>query len=222
MQTLQRQNNGLLQPLERPALQWLVVRMPPWAMPDRLTFVGFMGAVIVMGAYALAARNPLWLWVATLGLIVNWFGDSLDGTLARYRRIERPRYGYFLDNLVDVLEQFMLTVGLGLSGLVRWDFLFLALSAFLMVSILSFVRANVSNIYQLSYAGVGLTEMRVVFILLNAIIYFFPPDAFLTELPMTYPNILSIVWSCGLLTVFIVSMLIQIREVAAEDPPPSR
>jgi phosphatidylglycerophosphate synthase len=223
MPTLLRQNNGLLQPLERPALQWLVVRMPPWATPDRLTFAGFIGAVIVMGAYALAAYDLAWLWIASLGFIINWFGDSLDGTVARHRRMERPRYGFFLDSLVDVLEQFLLTIGLGLSGLIRWDLSFFAFSVFLMMSILSFVRASVSNIYRLTYGGMGLTEIRVVFILLNTMIYFFPPDTFSgLVLPMTYPNMISVIWSSALLMTFVVSMLAQLREVAAEDPPPVR
>jgi phosphatidylglycerophosphate synthase len=151
---------------------------------------------------------------------VNWFGDSLDGTVARYRKIERPRYGYFLDNCVDLVEQLLLAVGIGLSGMIRWDLSFLALAAFLMLSVLSLVRQSVSGVFHLAYGGIGPTEMRAMFVALNALVYFYPPDRLDgLGLPMTYPNILSLMWSIGALLTFAVSFIAQVRKLAAEDPP---
>jgi archaetidylinositol phosphate synthase len=218
--TQQRTNTGWLEPLERPALATLASKMPAWVTPDTLTGIGFAGSLVTFGGYALASQNPKWLWVASAGLLVNWFGDSLDGTLARYRKIERPRYGYFLDNAIDLVMQFLLAAGIALSGYIRSDLSFVALSIFLMMSVLSLLRANTSGVFQLSYGGIGPTEMRAMFIILNVVMYFFPPQPFsLLGLTMTYPNWLSLTWSSVALATFAFSMLSDIRRLAIEDPP---
>ena len=123
----QRVNDILLGPWERPALAWLAAHMPGWMSPDKLTAIGFAGAVLIMLSYALSTRSAALLWLASLGFVVNWFGDSLDGTLARYRKIERPRYGYFVDHTVDSFNEFLIIMGLGLSPYVRFDVACLAL-----------------------------------------------------------------------------------------------
>lgn len=218
--TQQRTNTGWLEPLERPTLATLASKMPAWVTPDTLTGIGFAGSLVTFGGYALASQNPKWLWVASAGLLVNWFGDSLDGTLARYRKIERPRYGYFLDNAIDLVMQFLLAAGIALSGYIRSDLSFVALSIFLMMSVLSLLRANTSGVFQLSYGGIGPTEMRAMFIILNVVMYFFPPQPFsLLGLTMTYPNWLSLTWSSVALATFAFSMLSDIRRLAIEDPP---
>jgi archaetidylinositol phosphate synthase len=218
--TQQRTNTGWLAPLERPMLAALAAKMPAWVTPDVLTGIGFVGSVVTFGGYALASQHPKWLWIASAGLLVNWFGDSLDGTLARYRKIERPRYGYFLDNAIDLVMQFLLAAGIAISGFIRSDLCFVALSVFLMMSVLSLLRANISGVFQLSYGGIGPTEMRVMFILLNAVMYFFPLQPFsLLGLEMTYPNWLSLIWSSVALATFAFSMLSDIRRLAVEDPP---
>lgn len=220
---LQRTNTGWLEPLERPALAALAARMPGWATPDHLTALGFAGCVITFAGYALAAVDAAWLWVASIGLVVNWFGDSLDGTLARFRQTERPNYGYFLDNSIDLVMQFLLAAGIGISGYIRWDLSFLALSVFLMMSVLTLLRAKISGVFQLSYGGVGPTEMRVLFILLNAAMFFVPPQPIsLLGWQMTYPNWLSLTWSMFALITFLWSMTSQIRELAIQDPPRRR
>jgi len=221
--TLRRQNDGWLQTLERPTLQWLARHMPACITPDRLTVIGLLGAVLCLVSYALAAHNPCWLWIASLGLAVNWFGDSLDGTLARHRDIQRPRYGYFLDNSVDLVEQFLISIGVGLSGFIRWDLSFLALAAFLMMSVLTLLRVNLNGTYQLTYGGIGPTEMRVAGVALNTLIFFVPPERFDgLGLPMTYPNLLSLAWSCGALSIFAISMMRELRDLARDDPAPRR
>ena len=96
-----RVNDILLGPIERPALNWLAAHMPAWMTPDGLTIIGVIGAVIILVSYGLSNLEPAFLWLASFGFFVNWFGDSLDGTLARYRKIERPKYGFFVDHTVD-------------------------------------------------------------------------------------------------------------------------
>jgi archaetidylinositol phosphate synthase len=192
--------------------------MPRWVTPDHLTGIGFVGAVFTAGSYAASGSQPGFLWLASLGLVINWFGDSLDGTVARLRRIERPRYGYYLDNSIDCIAQLLLAFGIGLSGYVRFDLCLLALVAYLMVSVLSFLRANISNVFQITYAAVGPTEVRVGFVVLNALLIIFPPDTVDWGLPLTYPNLWSLAWSSAMLVTFLVTMVKQVRHLAAEEP----
>ena len=203
-------------------LGWLAVRMPAWVSPDKLTAVGVAGAFLALAGYAITPHATAGLWLASLGYAVNWFGDSLDGTLARHRKIERPRYGYFLDNAIDVAQQFVIAIGIGLSGLVRWDLSFLALAAFFMMSLLTLLRAQVSSVFHLTYGGVGPTELRVFAIVLNAVVYFWPPERWDgLGLPMTYPNLISMAWSLSMLVTFVLGMAATLRKLAAEEPPRS-
>jgi len=142
-------------------LAWLAARMPRWVTPDLLTAIGVLGATVTCVGYAFAGAHPALLWIATFGLVINWFGDSLDGTVARFRHIERPRYGYFLDNSLDCLAALLLALGLGLSGYVRFDFGFFTLAAYMMMSALTFLRANVTGVFYVTYGGIGPTEIRI-------------------------------------------------------------
>jgi archaetidylinositol phosphate synthase len=168
----QRVNDILLGPLERPALKWLAVHMPAWVTPDLCTVIGMIGAVVIMISYALSLIHPNFLWLASLGFVINWFGDSLDGTLARHRQIERPRYGFFVDHTTDALNEAMMLLGLGLTPYIRFDLACLALSVYLLHSVLVFVRTCITGEFKISYSKVGPTELRVLVILLNTAMYF--------------------------------------------------
>jgi archaetidylinositol phosphate synthase len=216
---LERWNAGLVQPLERPALAWLAAHMPRWVTPDLLTLVGVVGAIVTFFGYAGSRSHPALLWIATLGLAINWFGDSLDGTLARFRNIERPRYGYYLDNALDCLVALPVAVGIGLSGYVRFDVCFLALSTYTMISALTFLRANVTGVFQISYAGLGPTELRIALAVVNALIIILPPTPFdLFGVTLKYPDLISIVWSSATVVTFVVCMTMQARQLAIEEP----
>lgn len=220
---VQRRNAAYLDPLERRLLAWLADRLPTAMTPDMLTWLGFCGALCAAGGYALAARYPAMLWLATAGIIVNWFGDSLDGTLARRRRIERPRYGFFLDNSIDIVEQALLAVGLGLSGYVTWDLAAAVLVTFFMISMLSLFQALVSKVFNIAYGGVGLTEIRCALVAWNVALFWFPPRPFeVFGVSLTYPNLLAIVWLSGNVISFAVIMTRQLRQLAIEDPPRER
>jgi len=223
-QLLERHNVGVFGPLEPAALAWLAPRIPLWMTPDMLTTIGVVGAVMVFFGYALSAYEPHFLWLASLGLAVNWFGDSLDGSLARHRRIERHRYGFYLDNAVDVAQQILTAVGFALSGWIRPDLCYLALASFFAMSILTLLRARAFSTYHVTYAGFGPTELRVAFIILNAVIIFFPPTPFaLAGWIVTYADLLSLLWSISMLTTFTILMVRDIARLSAEDPtPPAR
>lgn len=168
----QRVNDILLGPLERPALRWLAAHTPAWANPDVMTAVGVFGAVVVFLGYWLTNYNKNFLWLASLGFVINWFGDSLDGTLARYRHIERPKYGFFVDHTVDSFNSVLIFLGLGLSSYVSFGVACLALIGYLLMSILVYVRTCIMAEYKISFGGFGPTESRVIAMMVNTLIYF--------------------------------------------------
>lgn len=167
-----RVHDMLLGSLERPLLQWFCARIPLWVNSDILTGVGFFGSVLVFFSYWLTYNDKGFLWLASLGFFINWFGDSLDGTLARYRKVERPKYGFFVDHTVDSLSMVLIFVGLGLSPYVRLEIAALACIGYLLMSILAYVNAFVSGEFKISYARIGPTEMRLIAVFVNTIIFF--------------------------------------------------
>ena len=168
-----RVNDILLGPLERPALRWLSAHMPAWVSPDLCTAIGVFGALLILFGYGVSGLDRDFLWLASLGFLVNWFGDSLDGTLARHRHIERPKYGFYLDHTVDVICQVMIFLGLGLTPYIHFNIACLTLVAYLMLSVLAYVRTCVVGEFKISYGRLGPTEIRVLAILLNTAMYLF-------------------------------------------------
>lgn len=213
---LERRNDGWLAGPERRAMAWIGPRVPAVVTPDALTAVGFLGAVLVFAGYVSAARAPAMLWLATAGLAVNWLGDALDGTVARLRRIERPRYGFLLDQAVDVLEQLLIGLGLGLSGCVRLDIAAIALAVYFMMSILTLLRAAVSGRFDLAYGGIGITELRCILAALNSVMYFIPASA-LALAGLSYPNLLVLLWTAATVVSFVTTLAADLRELAREE-----
>jgi len=162
-----RINDSVLGALERPTLAWLARRLPAWVTPDQLTVLGIAGALIAAAGFILARGAIAWLWLSCLGLIINWFGDSLDGTLARYRRIERPRYGFFIDHTSDLFCQVIVFLAFGLSPGVHFAVACLGLIAFLMAFIYTMIGTEVRDTMRITYAGFGPTEIRALFLLGN-------------------------------------------------------
>lgn len=165
-------NDILLGPLERPALRWLAAHLPGWVTPDICTGIGVFGSVVIAISYALSGWSRNFLWLASLGFIINWFGDSLDGTLARFRNIERPIYGFFIDHTVDAINEVLIFLGLGLTPYVSFNIASLALIAYLLLSVLVYVRTCVVGEFKISYGKLGPTEIRALAILLNMGMYF--------------------------------------------------
>lgn len=167
-----RVNDILLGPLERPALRWLAAHQPAWMTPDKLTLIGVAGALMILAGYWLTQRNLAWLWLANAGFLVNWFGDSLDGTLARYRQIERPRYGFFVDHTVDALNTVLIVFGLGLSSLLHFEVAAFALAGYLLMMVLVYIRTYIDGVFKISYGKLGPTEVRVMLVTANTAVIF--------------------------------------------------
>lgn len=210
-----RVNDILLGPLERPALRWLSAHMPGWVTPDLLTFIGFLGALLTGVSYWASNYHRSFLWLACLGFFINWFGDSLDGTLARYRNIQRPRYGFFIDHVVDAFAEVIIFLGLGLSPYMRFDVACLTLIAYLMMAVLIFVQTIVFAVFRLSYLRLGPTEIRLIAVIGTILMYFF--GAWSVVLPwgkFTILDFIGIGLSILMVSVFVVTTLQQARRLA--------
>jgi len=167
-----RVNDILLAVIEKPAINFLVRVLPSWITPDMLTIFGFLSSILIGVSYYLSNFNRNYLWLASLGFILNWFGDSLDGNLARYRNIERPLYGFFIDHAIDIMSEVLIFLGLASSSFVDFKIGALALIAYLCMTNLVFLITSVEGVFQISYGGLGPTEARVIAIIANTIVFF--------------------------------------------------
>jgi archaetidylinositol phosphate synthase len=162
-----REQGALTTRLEKRVLARLAGAMPDGVGPDHLTVLGLLGMLLTGAAYALAGRNPLFLHAANLGLLVNWFGDSLDGTLARHRGRLRPRYGFYVDHVVDAFGATAVLGGLAASHLMAPGVAACVLVAYLLFSVHLYLQTTVLGRFRMSVAGVGGTELRLALAVMN-------------------------------------------------------
>jgi phosphatidylglycerophosphate synthase len=158
-------------------LAWLCPRLPAWLTPDVLTALAMAAALAIGAGYALSNLGPAWLLLSLVGYPVHWFGDSLDGTIARYRKVERPRYGYFIDHSCDGFAALLILGGLGASPYLRTDVAMFATVAYLLLAVHTFLLAKVSGDFPLSHLGAGPTELRLILIALTVTMAVLGPDA---------------------------------------------
>ena len=165
-----RDKRFLLAEPEARLLDWIARRLPGRVKPDHLTGLGVIAAFGIAAAYLLSNNDPVWLWAASGLLIVHWLGDSLDGTLARVRRSERPTYGYYLDHLVDAVATAVIGIGLGLSPYMLVATGLAIVVAYLVLSINTYLETYAFGRFQLGYGRLGPTEARVGLIGLNTLL----------------------------------------------------
>jgi phosphatidylglycerophosphate synthase len=170
-----RIQTSVLNALEKKVLVWLAERQPKWMTSDILTYIGTFGAVVIASGYILSAWNINFLWLSSLGFIINWYGDSLDGTLARVRKTQRPIYGYYLDHTIDAINEVMIFVGVGLSGLMHLEIALLALVMYFLMTINVSINAHLKKEFKLTYASMGPTEFRIIMIITNTLFAMIPP-----------------------------------------------
>jgi archaetidylinositol phosphate synthase len=169
-----RVHNALTAKLEKRLLTWMAVRMPKVISPDHLTALGFASQILAGGAYALSSRDGRFLWLVNFFLAVNWFGDSLDGTLARVRNRQRPRYGFYVDHIADTFGAFALMAGLGCSGYVHWEIAAGMLVCFYALSIESYLATYTTGRFHLSHGHFGPTEIRILLAVGNILVFSHP------------------------------------------------
>jgi archaetidylinositol phosphate synthase len=166
-QDARREQTSILAPLERAALRAMARRMPRWVNSDHLSLLGLVAMFLAGVCYAASGRNPLMLHLVNVFIFLNWFGDSLDGTLARYRDRQRPRYGFYVDHIIDTFGALFFIFGLALSGFMSERVAAALLIVFLMLAINSYLAAYALGIFKISQWKLGPTEMRLVLIIGN-------------------------------------------------------
>jgi archaetidylinositol phosphate synthase len=162
-----RVNQSLTASLETRALHWMASRVPSWLSSDQLTVLGLSAQIGAGVGYALSRYNRYSLLLVIICLVLNWFGDSMDGTLARVRCQTRPRYGFYVDHMIDIFGSVALMCGLGFSGFVHWQTALAMLIAFLLLASESYLATYTLSHFQLSQGIFGPTEIRILLILGN-------------------------------------------------------
>jgi phosphatidylglycerophosphate synthase len=157
-----RVNQALTASAEKRVLEWLAIRAPGWLTSDQLTLLGLAAQIGAGLCYAWSRSHRSALLLVIVCLALNWLGDSLDGTLARVRRRQRPRYGFYVDHIVDIFGAVALMCGLGCSGLLHWQVTMTMLVAFLVLSSESYLAAYTLSRFELSQGFFGPTEIRIL------------------------------------------------------------
>ena len=180
-QEAERAQLSFLAPLEKKCLLWLAHRMPGWVNSDHLTLLGFLAMFFAGLSYWLASRNPLGLLLVVFWLAVNWFGDSLDGTLARVRNKQRPRYGFYVDKVVDTFSVFFLLGGMMLSGYIHPAIAAGVLIVYLMLTIEVYLATYTIGTFHLSFWKFSPTELRILLSVGNIVLLYRPRVELLGE-----------------------------------------
>jgi len=221
--TLSRMHRSWLARHERRTLTWLAARLPAWTTSDHLTLLGLAGALLCGVSYAACVLWPQMLWFACAGLVLNWFGDSLDGSLARFRGIERPRYGFFVDHCADVVSQLFVFLGLGLSPYMRFDMACVALLSYWLAALYTFIRALATKVFQISYFGIGPTEIRLGLLAYSLVLAVVDPFVLTTPIGKFAPiDSFVLVTFVAVFVMFLSAVHGEARRLAVLEPLPRR
>jgi phosphatidylglycerophosphate synthase len=165
--TADRSHTSLLASSEKRALLWMASRLPAAVHSDHLTALGFLSLVAAGASYWYSHGHPLALLGVIVFLVFNWFGDSLDGTVARVRNQQRPRYGFYIDHILDAIGTFFLMAGLAYSGLMTPSVAYGFLVVYLLLSIETYLATYTVGVFQLSHWRFGPTELRILLVIGN-------------------------------------------------------
>lgn len=205
---------------EKRFIVWFESIAPDWVSPDLMTLIGAIGSVLILAGYILTNVHPAFLWLASFGFVLNWFGDSLDGNLARMRHIERPRYGYFVDHSIDTISMLFVFFGLGFTPFVNIIYAQSALITYFLLNLHTYINTQVSEEFQLSYAMLGPTEGRLIFVVGNVIMFFVGNQGF-----NAFGHHFSIYdgyfifWALFMLTLYTVGVVSGVVKLYKEEPP---
>lgn len=205
---------------ERQLLRRIAHRLPRRMTSDRLTIIGILGAVAAGAAFALSTISPWWLFAVAPCLAVNWFGDSLDGTLARVRKHERPRYGYYLDHIVDAFATAAIGLGIGLSPYVELEVALLLVVGYLGLSINVYLETAVMQVFRLAYGRIGPTEARILLALSAAALGAVALAGAPTVALHLVANAVGLVLATAMLAMLGWRCATNLRKLAALEPPP--
>jgi phosphatidylglycerophosphate synthase len=219
--TVTRIQESVLAGAEKRTLIWLANRMPRWVNSDQLTGLALAAMMGAGASYWLASVHSIGLVLATLLLGVNWFGDSLDGTLARVRRHERPRYGYYVDHVVDAIGAAALLGGLALSGYMNPSIAMALLLGYYLLSLEVYLAAHSLGRFQMSFFRMGPTELRLLLAAGNITLLVHPAAAIMDG-AYTLFDVGGAIGAVGLVATFLYSAVRNTRQLYREEPLPGR
>jgi archaetidylinositol phosphate synthase len=215
----QRQSTGLLTAIERRVLLWLARRLPARVNSDHLTALGVASMFFVGVCFAVSGTMPAALWGVLLFLALNWFGDSLDGTLARVRGHQRPRYGFYVDHILDTFGMLFVLGGLAISGYMTPIVAAAFLIAYYVLSIEIYLATYCVGRFRMSFWGWGPTELRIL-LAIGALTLFVKPVVTIFGVPMPLFDVGGIVGAAGLIVTAIISAAGNTRRLYAAEPLP--
>jgi phosphatidylglycerophosphate synthase len=216
-----REHNSVLAAAEKRALIWIARRLPRRINSDHLSALGLAAMAAVGGCFAVVSWTPLAALGVIPGLFINWFGDSLDGTVARVRNQQRPRYGFYVDHVIDIAGATFLFVGLAASSLMHPALALGLLAAYLLVSAELYLATHTAGVFRMSFLGFGPTELRIVLALGAAKVAF---DPHITIGPLADVRLFDaggVIAIGGLIAVFVVSALRNTAALYREEPLPA-
>lgn len=222
-----RIQTSIINGLEKKALIWIAKRLPRWVTSDMLTAVGTLGALVVAIGFSLSGRSIQWLWLSSAGLVVNWFGDSLDGTLARVRNCQRPIYGYYVDHTVDCVNEGLMFIGAGLSPFLHLEFALLAFAIYLILTINVSINAHLKGEFRLTYIKLGPTEFRLIIVIADTMLIAIPALTAICHsytlfghfITMRILDYVAVVIICFMSLIYIATTISDARKYAVIDPP---
>jgi archaetidylinositol phosphate synthase len=218
-----REPSFLLAKPEKRLLNWVASRLPRCILPDDLTALGVLAAFGVAVAYQLSNDSIDWLWVASGLLVLQWLGDSLDGTLARVRKIERPTYGYYLDHLVDAIATAAIGIGLGLSPLMLLSIGTLIVVVYLILSINVYLESYALGRFSIGYGLIGPTEVRLILIALNtAVALGVGLDFVVADLELTVFDVIGLAIAGTMVALLLGRAARNLRQLARKEPAAPR
>ena len=225
-ETSVRIQTSILNGVEKKALIFLADRQPRWMTSNILTGIGTFGAIVISLGYILSQININYLWLSSLGFVINWYGDSLDGTLARVRNKQRPIFGYYIDHTVDIINELLIFLGLGLSGLICFDLSLFILIVYMMLTLNVSLNAHLKKEFKLTYAKLGPTEFRVLAIIFNTVCIYCPAisdsvmeiSMFGKDIVLGSLDIAGVFVLLVLIIMYIVTVLNDIKDYDKIDP----
>jgi archaetidylinositol phosphate synthase len=214
-----RINQALTASIEKRILHWMAERAPRWLTSDQLTLLGFSAQIGAGIFYALSRYDRRALLLVILCLVLNWLGDSLDGTLARVRHQQRPRYGFYVDHMVDIFGSIALMCGLGFSGLLHWQTAIAMLIAFLLLSSESYLATYTLSRFQLSQGIFGPTEIRILLIIGNLALLRNPYSTLFGHTMLLF-DLGGIIAAIGMFSMAVITTVRHTAQLYREEPLP--
>lgn len=221
-----RIQTSVLNGIEKKALVWMAQRLPKWVTSDFLTFLGVLGAIVASAGYVLSNYNILYLWIATGGILLNWFGDSLDGTVARVRNTQRPVYGYFLDHNIDGMTLAIVCVGAGFSSMLNLAVSMSVFGAYMLMTVFTYINTHLRGDFRLTYGKMGPTEFRLIIMILNTLVMYVPYirnytyhfTVYGTNVVFSMFDFMALGVTAILLIIYIIVFCIDLKKYSKMDP----